>query len=215
VVSDRLRPEVRAELARDLEGWIDRVGLRAVTEVTNEVLRRRRRRGQPAIDSDYWLVVGMLHLLAADKTLTPWAATATFASGISESSRHSMRKRLFKKYQAQQRQFLERYPNGALSDAQFTQVLEDFDECMKRVNQSCLDYGIGSDDRLSILETLKDLRTMISWRAVDVLPTGEVIPRNAVIYTPEVTSDGKVTITFRGGDSAIDRAFTLLKGLNE
>jgi hypothetical protein len=213
-VSDRLRPEVQAELARDLEGWIDRVGLRAVTKVTNEVLRRRRRRGQPAIN-DYWLMLGMKFLLAQDKTLKPWAPTATFANGISESSRHSMRKRLFKKYQAQERQFLERCPNGALSDAQVLQVLEDLDEATKSANQWCLDHGIGSDDRLCILETLKDLRSVISWRAVDVLPTGEVIPRDAVIYTPEVTPDGNVRITFRGSSSALDRAFTLLREINE
>jgi hypothetical protein len=215
VVSDRLRPEVRAELARVLEGWIVRLGLRPVTEVTNEVLRRRRRRGQPAIENDYWLVVGMKFLLAQDKTLTPWAATATFASGISESSRHSMRKRLFKKYRAWERQFLIRYPNGTLSDAQIEQVLEDLDEYMKEANQWCLDHGIASDDRLSILETLKDLHTMLSWRAVTVLPTGEVIPRHAVIYTQEVTPDGNERITFRGSDSALDRVFTLLKRINE
>jgi hypothetical protein len=218
VVSHRLRPElrpeVRAELARDLEGWIDRLGLRAATEVTNEVLRRRRRRGHP-FDNDDWLVVGMKLLLAQDNTLTPWAATAAFASGISESSRHSMRKRLLRKYRAQERQFLKRYPNGTLSDIQFMQALEDLDEYTKGVNQWCLDHGIGSEDRLSILETFKALRTMISWRAVDVLPTGEVIPRGAVIYTPEVTPDGKVRITFRGSSSALDRTFTLLKGINE
>jgi hypothetical protein len=214
VVSDRLLPDLRAELSKDLESWIDRVGLRTVTEVANEVLRQRRRKGPPTID-DYWLIVGMIFLLAQDETLTPWAATATFASGISESSRHSMRKRLFKKFQAQKRQFLERYPNGTLSDAQFLQVLEDLDEYTKRVNQWCLDHGIGSDDRLSILETLKELRSVISWRAVTVLPTGEVIPRHAVIYTTEVTPDGNVTITLRGSDSALDRAFTLWKGINE
>jgi hypothetical protein len=160
-------------------------------------------------------VVGMKFLLAQDETLTPWAATATFASGISESSRHSMRKRLFKKFQAQTRQFLERYPNGALSDAQFLQVLEDLDEYTKRVNQWCLDHGIGSDDRLSILETLKELRSVISWRAVTVLPTGEVIPRNVVIYTREVTPKGEEMISFRGSPSALDRVFTLFKGINE
>jgi hypothetical protein len=50
---------------------------------------------------------------------------------------------------------------------------------------------------------------------VDVLPTGEVIPRNVVIYTPEVTPDGNVRITFRGSSSALDRAFTLFKEINE
>ena len=204
MVSNRLRPElrpeVRAELARDLEGWINRIGLRAVTEETNKVLRRRRRRGQPAIDTDYWLVVGMRILLAQGKTLTPWAATATFASGISESSRHSMRKRLFGKYQKQKRQFRKRYPDGALSDAQFLQVLEDLDKYTERANQWCLDHEIGSDERSSFLETLEQLRSVIAMRAVTVLPTGEVIPRDAVICTWEVTPDGVAGITLRGSE---------------
>jgi hypothetical protein len=78
-----------------------------------------------------------------------------------------------------------------------------------------LDQGIESDDRLSILETLEALRCVISWRAVTVLPTGEVIPRHVVIYTPEVTPDGKARISFRGSPSALDRAFTLLTEINE
>jgi hypothetical protein len=214
MASDRLLPEIRAELARDLEGWIDRVGFRAVTEVTNEVLRRGRRRGHPAIN-DYWLVIGVMFLLAQDKTLTPWAATATFASGISEDSYHSMRKRLFKKYRAQQRRFLKVHPNGALSDADFEQILENLDDFIKRANQWCLDHGIDGDERSSILEALEVVRTVIFWRAVDVLPTGEVIPRGVVVCTTEVTPDGSVAIILRGSESALDRVFTLFEGMNE
>ena len=209
----RLRPEVRAELARDLEGWIHRVGLRVVAEVTNEVARRRRQ-GHPAIDDDLKLI-GMKLLVTQDPTLTPWAATETFASGVSESARHSARKRLLRKYQAYERQFSKRHPNGVLSNSVRLQALEYSDEETKRAIQRCLDYGIEGEDRESILETLEFLRSVIAMGPVTVLPTGEVIPRDTVICTSGVAPDGKMRITFHGSDSALDRLFTLLTGINE
>jgi len=214
VASYRLRPEVRAELARDLEGWLDRVGLRVVAEVTNEVARRQRRRGHPAIDDDLALI-GMMFLLAKDQTLKPWPATDTFASGVSESARHSERKRLFRKYKAHKHQFSKRYPDAVLPEAVRLQGLEYLDQQTKRENQRCLDYGIGADDRSAIFETLEFLRYVISMRSVTVLPTGEVIPSNMVICTPEVTPDGKMSIILQGSDSALEHTFTLITGINE
>jgi hypothetical protein len=214
VATYRLRTEVRAELARDLEGWIDRIGLRAVTEITNEVLQSRRRRGHPAIDDDL-AVIGMKLLMAQDQTLTPWAATGTFASGVSESARHSERKRIFKKYKSYEQEFLKRHPNGVLRDAVRLQALEHLDQATKRAKQRCLDYGIGNDDRLAVLGTLEFLRYVITLGAVTVLPTGEVIPRDWVICTPEVTPDGEMSVIFRGSEAALDRAFTLMTRINE
>jgi hypothetical protein len=196
-VSDRLRPEAQAELARVLEGWIDRVGLRAVTKVTNEVLRRRRRRGPPTID-DFWFMAGMMFLLAEDKALKPWAATARFASGVSESSRHSMRKRLFRKYQAQKHQFPKRYPDGVVPDAVIRNALQYLDQYKKEINQWCLDHEIDDDERSSYVEFLEELRCFIFVRNL------------AVTLTPEVTPDGAWSVRFDGSPSALDRAFTLL-----
>jgi hypothetical protein len=105
---DRQPADLKAEFERHLERWIGRLGEPAVTEVTQAVLRKYRRRGHPPIDDE--LIISEMHgLLLRDKTLTPWNAAARLAKGNTENYRLSVQKRLFKKFDTSLRKFLEIY----------------------------------------------------------------------------------------------------------